>query len=262
MPDRPTREGDLFIPAGMTKDALSGDRVRVKVVRRGGGHAGGHGGRPGKGAQDGPTGRVVEVIERGQARFAGTLTKDGREWLVVPDGKALRDPVVVRDPGAKGAKAGDKVVLELIRYPTDLDWAEGVIVEVLGEAGRPDVETRSVIEVHGLRTDFAEDALDEAREATRRFDRESTGPWEDREDLTDALVFTIDPPDARDFDDAISIRHDDARGEWELGVHIADVSHWIKPGSALDLEARERGNSVYLPRLVIPMLPEILSNGI
>ena len=259
VPDAPTREGDLYIPAGMTKDALNGDRVRVKVVRRGG--AGG-GMRGGKGAQDGPTGRVVEVVERGQQRFAGTLTKDGREWIVVPDGRSLRDPVVVRDPGAKGAKAGDKVVLELIRYPTDLDWAEGVIVEVLGEAGRPDVETRSVIEVHGLRTEFAEAPLDEAREATRRFDRESTGPWEDREDLTEALVFTIDPPDARDFDDAISIRHDDARGEWELGVHIADVSHWIKPGSALDLEARERGNSVYLPRLVIPMLPESLSNGI
>ena len=195
----------------------------------------------GKGAQDGPTGRVVAVIERGQQRFAGTLTKDGREWFVVPDGRALRDPVVVRDAGAKGAKAGDKVVFEIIRYPTDLDYAEGVITEVLGEAGRPDVETRAVIDVFQLKTGFPEEALDEAREATRRFERESNGPWEDREDLTGQLIFTIDPPDARDFDDAISIRHDAERGEWELGVHIADVAHWVKPGSALDEGAKERG---------------------
>jgi ribonuclease R len=258
VPDHPTREGDLFIPAGQTKDALNGDRVRVKVMRKGGGKFG----APGKGAQDGPTGRVVEVVERGQQRFAGTLTKDGREWLVVPDGKSLRDPVVVRDVTAKGAKAGDKVVFEIIRFPTDLDFAEGVITEVLGEAGRPDVETRAVIDVFQLKTGFKEEALDEAREATRRFERESQGPWEDREDLTGQLIFTIDPPDARDFDDAISIRHDADRGEWELGVHIADVAHWVKPGSALDEGARERGNSVYLPRLVIPMLPESLSNGI
>ena len=258
VPDRPRREGDLYIPAGQTGDALNGDRVRVRVFRKGGGFAGGRG----KGVPDGPTGRVVEVLERGQSRFAGTLTKDGREWFVVPDGRSLRDPVVVRDPGAKGAKAGDKVVIEIITYPTDLDYAEGVILEVLGEAGRPDVETRAVIDVHNLKQGFDDASLDEARDATRRFDRESEGPWEDREDLTATLIFTIDPPDARDFDDAISIRHDAARDEWELGVHIADVAHWVKPGSALDEGAKARGNSVYLPRLVIPMLPESLSNGI
>jgi hypothetical protein len=103
VPDHPMREGDLFIPAGMTKDALNGDRVRVKVIRKG---ASQFGGKPGKGAPEGPTGRVLEVLERGQQRFAGTLTKDGREWLAVPDGRALRDPVVIRDAGAKGAKAG------------------------------------------------------------------------------------------------------------------------------------------------------------
>ena len=258
VPDHPVREGDLYIPAGMTKDAMDGDRVRVRVMRgRGGG-----GPKGGRGAQDGPTGRVTEVLERGQQRFAGTLTKEGREWLVIPDGRSLREPVVVRDPGAKGAKQGDKVVFELLRHPSDLDYAEGVLLEVLGDAGRPDVETKAVLDVHGIRTAFPDTAVDEARESTARFDRESAGPWEDREDLTGQLIFTIDPPDARDFDDAISIRHDAARDEWELGVHIADVSHWVKPGSALDLEARERGNSVYLPRLVVPMLPEVLSNGI
>ncbi len=272
--DKRMREGDLYIPAGQTADALNGDRVRVKVIRKSGSGPAGprgrgaaaakasFGGRGAAGGGDGPVGRVVEVLERGQARFAGTLTKDGREWLVVPDGRALHDPVVVRDPGAKGAKAGDKVVFEIIVFPTDLNYAEGVITEVLGESGKPDVETRAVMDVYNLNREFPEEALEEAREATRRFESESHGPWEDREDLTETLIITIDPPDARDFDDAISLRHDADRGEWELGVHIADVAHWVKPGSALDLEARERGNSAYLPRRVIPMLPESLSNGI
>jgi ribonuclease R len=134
-------------------------------VRKGGG---GFDRRGGKGAQDGPTGRVVEVLERGHSRFAGTLTKDGREWLVVPDGRSLRDPVVVRDPGAKGAKQGDKVVFEIIRYPTELDFAEGVITEVLGEAGRPDVETRAVIDVYHLKTGFADESMDARRTAHGR----------------------------------------------------------------------------------------------
>ncbi|MFO0963868.1 MAG: VacB/RNase II family 3'-5' exoribonuclease [Phycisphaerales bacterium] len=265
IPDNPVREGDLYIPAGQTGDALNGDRVRVRVVRKSGGAGpmrgrGAAGGRAAPG--EGPVGRVVEVLERGQRRFAGTLTKDGREWFVVADGRALQDPVVVRDPGAKGARVGDKVVFEIITYPTDLHFAEGVITEVLGAAGKPDVETRAVMQVFHLDREFPEEALEEAREATRRFEGEADGPWEDREDLTESLVITIDPPDARDFDDAISIRHDADRDEWELGVHIADVAHWVKPGSALDTEARERGNSAYLPRRVVPMLPESLSNGI
>ena len=292
IPDSPTREGDLFIPAGLTRDALNGDRVRVKVLNRaesgpgwgaggggggargagGAGGARGAGGAGGAGARgrggrsggpgSGPTGKVVEVLERAQSHFAGTLVKDGREYQVVPDGRGLRDPVIIRDPHAKNAKPGDKVVFEIVRYPTEYDFAEGVIVQVLGQAGRPDVETQAVIQSHNLREEFSEEAITEAREASLRFDREHDGPWEDREDLTGTLIFTIDPPDARDFDDAISITHDATRDEWELGVHIADVSHFVKLGGTLDLEARERGNSVYLPRHVIPMLPEVLSNGV
>jgi ribonuclease R len=264
VPDSPSREGDLFVPAGQTRDALNGDTVRCKVLRRGdsGGPGRGAGSRGGGGPDRSVTGRVVEVIERGQSVFAGTLVKDGREFHAIPDGRALRDPVVIRDPHAKNAKPGDKVLFEIVRFPTEYDFAEGVITQVLGEAGRPDVETRAVIQSHGLRETFSDEALEEAREASRRFDREKTGPWPDREDLTETLTFTIDPPDARDFDDAISLRHNAATGEWELGVHIADVAHFVKLGGTLDLEARERGNSVYLPRHVIPMLPEVLSNGV
>jgi len=256
-PVSPTRHGDLFIPGGSIGDAISGDRVRARVLRRDGGGRG-----AGRGAGKGPAGRIVEVIERGRSEFVGTLVKQAREWIIEPDGRILRDPVVVRDPFAKNAKAGDKVVFEILHYPDERHVGEGVIVRRLGESGRPDVETQAVIAAHGLRQEFPPEAIDEASGTTRSFAEESDGPWKDRDDLTRELIFTIDPPDAKDFDDAISIEHDSATGHWILGVHIADVSHFVAPDSALDAEARARGNSVYLPRLVIPMLPETLSNGV
>lgn len=259
IPETPVREGDLFVPPGNAGTAISGDRVRAKVIRA----AGRDRPCPGGGGRSPYIGRIVEVLDRGQEHFVGTLTKDGKRWFVEPDGRSLHDPVLIRDPHAKNAKAGDKVVIELMHYPDDQYVAEGVIVKVLGEAGRPDVETQAVIAAHGLRTEFPEEAVSQARQASRSFDQElQRGDLEDREDLRDQFIFTIDPPDAKDFDDAISIAYDAAASEWTLGVHIADVSHFVPPGSALDEEAKARGNSVYLPRLVIPMLPEVLSNGV
>ncbi len=254
IPDSPMREGDLFVPPGYAGSAISGDRVRAKVLRAGRARA--------ESGRNPFIGRVVEVLERGQEHFVGVLVKEQNRWFVEPDGRSLHEPVLIRDPHAKNAKAGDKVVIELLHYPEDQYVAEGVIVRVLGEAGRPDVETQAVIAAHSLRTEFPEPCIEQARQASRKFDSEAAGPWQDREDLTSKFIFTIDPPDARDFDDAISIDYDDQRDEWTLGVHIADVSHFIPRGSPLDEEARERGNSVYLPRLVIPMLPEVLSNGV
>jgi len=274
IPDTPTREGDLFIPAGQTGDAISGDRVRCRVVRktsggsdrRGGGvRSGGGGGGRGRGAGGSgsrPVGRVLEVIERASRNFAGTLARAGRQWLVQPDGRRFRDPILVRDPHAKGAKEGDKVVVEVISFPTELKAAEGVITEVLGEAGRPDVETEGVIAAFGLPGPFPEQVVEEARDASRSFEKHVDGPWPDRLDLTGEIAFTIDPPDARDFDDAITIAHNDAANTWTLGVHIADVASFVPTGGVLDTEAHERGNSCYLPRRVIPMLPEVLSNGV
>ncbi|MFO0873835.1 MAG: VacB/RNase II family 3'-5' exoribonuclease [Phycisphaerales bacterium] len=281
-PDHPTRRGSLFIPAGFQGDAISGDRVRAEVNRRdraggrssaraSGRGAGTSGGHAGGGAPAGRiAGRVVEVLQRGRDEFVGTLTQRGRQWIVEPDGRSLRAPVVVRDPFAKNAKRGDKVVFELTRYPEDDAVGEGVIVRVLGAAGAPDVETQAVIAAHGLRQEFPPEAIDDARMAALQFDREvraateahGAATWADREDLTEQFIFTIDPPDAKDYDDAISIEHIASNGHWRLGVHIADVSHFVPPGSALDEEARARGNSVYLPRLVLPMLPEALSNGV
>ncbi|MEY4116783.1 MAG: Ribonuclease [Planctomycetota bacterium] len=260
------REGDLFIPEGETKDAVSGDRVRVRVARRGDRWNRGFGATP-SGARDDVFGRVVEVLERGQSRYAGTLVKRGREWLVEPDGRSIREPIVVRDPGAKNAKEGDKVVVEILLWPEEGALAEGVITEVLGEAGRPDVETQAVIATYMIREVFPPEAIEQAREAAVAFERATHaatagGAWTDREDLTGRFIFTIDPPDAKDFDDAISIEQSETTGHWELGVHIADVAHFVTQDSALDEEARARATSVYLPRRTVPMLPETLSNGV
>ncbi|MFZ4722804.1 MAG: ribonuclease R family protein [Phycisphaerales bacterium] len=257
-PERLAREGDLFVPQGDTADAMTGDRVRVAVVRRSRGWR-----ETGRGAApDAPTGRVLEVITRGRTRFAGTLIQDGRRWLVQPDGKALREPIIVRDPHAKEAKAGDKVTVDLTRFPSEEGPAEGAIVEVLGEAGQPAVETAAVMASYGLIERFPDEVHDQASRAAIAFEREAQGPWSDRLDLTDELIWTIDPPDARDYDDACSVRFDEAEGIWELGVHIADVSHFVTLDSPLDVEGRRRGNSAYLPRRVVPMLPETLSNGV
>lgn len=256
-PEQKTRFGDLYIPQGNTSDAISGDRVRARVMQRRD--------RWGPRTSDERSpfiGRVVEVLERGQSKFVGTLLQRGRMWIVEPDGRTLHESVVIRDPFVKNSKAGDKVVFELTQYPEEGRAAEGVIVESLGEAGRPDVETQAVITAHGLRTVFPDAAVDQARDIARQFERKAKGPWTDREDLTERFIFTIDPPDAKDYDDAISIDHDSATGEWTLGVHIADVGGFIDQGTPLDVEASARGNSVYLPRLVIPMIPEALSNGI
>ena len=182
------REGDLFIPEGETKDAVSGDKVRVRVVRRGDRWNRGFGSTP-TAARDDIFGRVLEVLERGQSRFAGVLVRRGSEWIVEPDGRTIRNPIVVRDPGAKNAKAGDKVVIDIITWPEGDYLAEGVILEVLGEAGRPDVETQATIATYMIREKFPDEALEQAREAAISFrgiaqTAETAGKWEDREDLT------------------------------------------------------------------------------
>ncbi len=278
--DDPLHEGDLFIPPEDTGGALSGDRVLVKVRHvkaRGSAGAGGFG----AGGRSPYVGVIIKVLGRKRANFTGELQRQGQQWLVLPDGRELHEPIIVRDPQAKNAKAGDKVVIEMLEYPeagpmgTQM-LGEGVIVRVLGASGEPDVETQAVIAAFGLPQEFPEECVTQAREVNARFEREvqllKDAPRDGdgharpedsdlaRKDLTGDYIITIDPPDAKDYDDAISIKR--TKDGFELGVHIADVAHFIGPGTALDEEGKERGNSVYLPRLVIPMLPEILSNGI
>jgi len=248
IPENANAHGDLYIPVGRSGGAITGDTVAARLLKRGK--------RGGKMIYEG---KIVEVIKRGRSRFVGALHRQMRRWFVIPDGQTMHVPIFVGDPGAKGGIVGDQVVVELTQYPQPGVDAKGVIVKVLGPRGQVDVETRSIIEQYQLPSEFDDRTLDEARDVIDGFDPKAEAAR--REDMRGLTVITIDPPDARDFDDAISLTRGQ-NGTWELGVHIADVAHFVVPGSKLDETARQRGNSVYLPRYVIPMLPEMLSNGV
>ena len=247
VPLEPNAHGDLFIPPDATANAMTGDIVAAKVTRKGK-----------RAGQMRCSGEVIEVLERAQNQFVGTLLKEPQGWLVQPDGSSFVEPISVDDVTAKSARHKDKVVVEILSYPTETYLARGVIIEVLGKAGHYDSEIKSITRQFHLPTEFDAACLEQARAAAAEFDPRHT---DTREDITDKVVITIDPPDAKDFDDAISLEKD-SRGNRVLGVHIADVSFFVPHGSALDVEARNRGNSVYLPGKTFPMLPEVLSNGI
>jgi len=246
-PLEPTSHGDLFIPPDETSGAMTGDIVLAKVVKKGK-----------RGGQMRLSGRIVDILERAQNRFVGTLLKEQGTWFVQPDGNAFFEPISVDDVGAKGARQKNKVVVEILSYPTETYLARGVITEVLGKAGHYETEIQSIMRQYHLPGDFERDCLAQAHKAVVAFSPEQTGG---REDITAKTIITIDPPDAKDFDDAISLEKD-SRGRWVLGVHIADVSHFVPADSPLDATAETRGNSVYLPGRTLPMLPEVLSNGV
>lgn len=238
---------EVFIPEDAIRDAATGDVVLVRVRQSRQRH------------ERGPKGEIVQVLERATSQFVGTyFTRDGLFYVRI-DGTVFSHSVLVGDPSAKGAKPNDKVVVEMVRFPTAEERGEAVVTEVLGAHGKPGVDTLSVIRALGLPDAFPEDVLEEARQVAARF---KDAIPDDREDLTDWLTITIDPIDARDFDDAICLMVDPKSKHWLLGVHIADVGHFAPLGSALDQEARKRGTSVYLPQHVIPMFPEIISNGL
>jgi len=237
--------GDLYISEHDLGDAQTGDEVYGTVInrRRSGGQL---------------CGRVVEIIERASTTFVGTYFEAQGEGYVHVDGKIFNSPVHVGDPGAKGVSPEDKVVIDILRFPSKNYLGQGVISKVLGPQGKPGVDLLSIIYEFGIPLEFPEEVLAEAREQASLFDETKLG---NRRDLTKDTIVTIDPADARDFDDAISLVRNE-RGHWLLGVHIADVAHFVKEGSVLDREAKSRGTSVYLPGRVIPMIPEIISNGL
>jgi ribonuclease R len=248
VPLDPSAHEDLFIPPGENATAITGDVVRAKITSRG--------------QRDGKTmytGRITEIVERKNKRFVGSLAKMHSQWVVQPDGNTYTQPILAPDAASRHIKVGTKVVIELTTFPENGDWAQGVITEVLGHAGEKDVDLKSVIVQYNLPEKFPPEAEAQAREAVDTFQPEDERG--SRLDLTDEVICTIDPDDAKDYDDAISLKQVEG-GYWELGVHIADVSYFVEEESPLDLEARERGNSTYFPGYVIPMLPTILSNGV
>lgn len=237
--------GDLYISERDLGDAQTGDEVYATAInrQRSGGQI---------------CGRVVEIIERASTTFVGTYFETQGEGYVHVDGKIFNSPIHVGDPGAKGVRSEDKVVIDILHFPSKNYLGQGVIAKVLGPHGKAGVDLLSIIYEFGIPLDFPEEVLAEAREQASLFDETKLG---NRRDLTRETIVTIDPADARDFDDAISLTRDE-KGHWLLGVHIADVAHFVKEGSLLDREAKHRGTSVYLPGRVIPMLPEIISNGL
>jgi len=241
---------EIMIPEGATATALHEDRV---LVRR---DVKAKGLRPDRLEQE--TGTVIRILERKRTQIVGTLQR-GREMLyVIPDDPRMPHDVYVPPPRDVGRPAhpGDKVVVELREWQSRHTNPEGEIIEVLGSPDEEGVDMLSVLRQYNLPLHFPKNVLHEARAiGTNVAAREIAG----REDCRRDPVITIDPDDAKDFDDAICLQRT-AGGQWRLWVHIADVSHYVKPGSALDDEARRRGNSTYLVDRVIPMLPEALSN--
>ena len=247
-------QGDLFIAGEHTGVAMHGDRVEARLRR--------NSNQKGRDQRNGGTtteGEIVRVIARANSTLVGTYQRDKRNGTVLADDPRIPLPVVLTNkPDPKIAlEPGDKVVVELDEWTQRYEPPTGRIIEVLGASDAPGVDMLSIIRKYRLPAEFPEKIL----AAAERFP--SSVPESDtagREDLRDLTIFTIDPDDARDFDDAICVERND-RG-WLLGVHIADVSHYVTPGSELDREAWERGNSTYLPDRVLPMLPERLSNGL
>ena len=242
-------EPDIFIAAENTGTAMNGDRVVVRVNRD----------VPKRRAKDRyrQEGRVIRILERARETIVGTLQHSKNFYYVVPDDPRIVHNVYVQLPKDRKAAVGDKVVVRLEDWQSRHVNPEGQIVEVLGRADAPGVDMLSIIRKYGLPMDFPKAVLEEANGIPQTVEQRMK---ENREDLREKFIVTIDPDDARDFDDAINV--DQLENGWTLGVHIADVSAYVTPNSALDREARRRGNSVYLPDRVIPMLPERLSNGV
>ncbi|MFC1454278.1 RNB domain-containing ribonuclease [Verrucomicrobiota bacterium] len=200
------------------------------------------------------TGKIIRILERARRAIVGTLRATGKFFYVVPI-----DPVYIRNfyvTDLKGARVNDRVVIQCTAWDNRHVNPEAEIMEVIGPESNPSYDTLVITRHYSLPDKFPAEVMREAGDAARLLDQ----PGE-RHDLRDRFIFTIDPATARDYDDAISLETDE-NNRRILGVHIADVSHFVRVGSALDCEARERGNSVYFPDLVLPMLPETISNGV
>lgn len=253
---------DLYIAAENTWVALHGDRVVARVMHEGFVDARGRRYR-GPGAGTRREGRVIRILQRAHETIVGTLQRSKQFHYVVADEPRFIHNVYVHLGQValpKEPHVGDKVVVRLDEWQSRHVNPEGKIIEVLGPADKAGVDMLSIIRKYHLPEEFPREVMQAAEAITEEVDEAESA---EREDLRNRFIITIDPDDARDFDDAIEVEELPASGGgWRLGVHIADVSHYVPPGGVLDREAFARGNSVYLADRVIPMLPERLSNGV
>ena len=235
---------DVFIAANNTGQALHGDRVKVAMFP--------------KRKNKKPEGEIVEVLQRKHTDFVGVLHISHGYVFVVPDMESIPVDIFVPKGELNGAKNGQKVVVRLVDWPENSGNPFGEIIRVLGNPGENDVEMESILLAHDYPVDFPKEVEKEADAIPTKIPKTEI---KRRKDFRDIFTITIDPQDAKDFDDAISLRKLE-NGHWEVGVHIADVSHYVRPGSAIDEEAFNRGTSVYLVDRTIPMLPEKLCNNV
>ena len=252
----------LHIPGRLTGTAIHGDEVSVRVFKKGAPrwHRHARSKRRSQRRDDEIhlEAKVLDVVQRNLTTFVGVFHGRGKSASLAPEDNRLPARFHLENK-LPNAKTGDLVVAEFIKWTDPGQAPVARMTEVLGKPESPGVDMLTVIHRHRLPLEFPSEVLQEAESIP---DEISEKEIERREDWRDREVFTIDPEDARDFDDAISVTELPGNGGWELAVHIADVSHFVKPGGALDKEARKRGNSVYLADRVIPMLPERLSNGV
>jgi ribonuclease R len=235
-------EDDLFIPPSSSQDAFDGDEILIRKTSAG---------------KNGLSGEaeVVKILKRVHQRIVGTYKSEKFYAVVKSDNAKIGCDFLVTEEDSMGALNGQKVVIDIERYPTRERAAVGRVVEILGFPSDFGVDVLSVVRSYGFETEFPEEVMREAANLP-----DCVTDMSGRADLTDKIIFTIDGADTKDIDDAVSIEK--IGNEWRLGVHIADVSHYVKPHSPLDEEALKRGTSVYLADRVIPMLPPKLSNGI
>ncbi len=238
------RENDIFIPESKLGNALAKDKVRVKIL-------------PKKGGQRGKTeGQIIEVIERFRTHFVGIVHVNKNFAFLVPDSKDMAIDIYLPLDRLNGAKDGQKAIAQLIEWTGKMENPLGEITEILGSPGEHETEMLSIVAEFGFPLVFPQQVIEEAERFSLKIDAAEIAK---RRDFRHITTFTIDPVDAKDFDDALSLRYLD-NGNYEVGVHIADVSHYVQPGSALDKEAIRRATSVYMVDRVVPMLPENLSN--
>ena len=247
------RDGDLFVPPDDTGDAMDGDTVQVIIDENG------RGGRA--------EARVLKVLKHANETLIGTFEKNKSFGFVIPDNPRITMDIFIPQGKENGAVSGHKVVVKLDTYAIRNKNPEGHVQEILGHINDPGVDILSIVRAYGLPEEFPEDVMEEVSHAPEELSADYVAEEigkNGRVDLRDVPMVTIDGEDAKDLDDAVSVSKETINGEtiYHLGVHIADVSHYVKEGTPLDAEAYKRGTSVYLVDRVIPMLPHRLSNGI
>ena len=241
-------EKDVKVEAKFLNTALNGDRVLLSLF-------------PEKKGEDQRSGEVLDVLERKKTRFVGVIDKKGDNYsFLLPDDKKMYTDIFLPNVG-RDVKNGHKAMVEIVKWKNPKKSPEGRLVKVLGRKGSEDVEREAMVLESGLEVEFPKEVMKQAKKLEKKAPGMKRQAKSDRRDMTNVKTFTIDPETAKDFDDALSIKKI-SEDRFEIGIHIADVSFYVKEGTPIDKEAKKRGFSIYMVGETVPMLPEVLSNDL